>query len=288
MKHFFSPFLILILLGALHLSCTTTGHQSKQSDAAAEALEAEAGQKDLGPSDKIVVPGGIDFTDQEYRHLYRTHPVDGKPAFFVAVTRMYNREEEYEMGRRLLARQAAIFYQADVEATSVTVSSSRFEGAREKVQVDYNKGLLAEMLERIRVIEYYEDARGTYMKGVLTGVTLPDFSYTKEIQNDLPAWLHTQPEFPGYITAVGVSQRQMFFASSLLKSEEQALASMARQFSIGVNKKRDDIEIGGLGSSFKQSNVEEVSTTVKGFYILDRWISKDGNTYYSLAVCPVK
>jgi len=45
--------------------------------------------------------------------------------------------------------------------------------------------------------------------------------------------------------------------------------------------------VGGLGSSYRQTSLEEVETEVRGFYILDRRISSDGNTFYTLAVCPV-
>ncbi|MGC9311539.1 MAG: hypothetical protein ACP5IA_02520 [Sediminispirochaetaceae bacterium] len=238
--------------------------------------------------EKQEVAGAIDFRDPQYSRLLHTVPVDGQPVFFAAVTRLYDREDEYDFGLRLLARQAALYREAVVRSKALTVSTTRFEGAREQVEVDYNQELIDALQGKIRVLEYYEDNRGTYLKGVLTGERLPRFQVGRESANGIPQWFVQMPQYPGFITAVGVSQRQMFFADSLLESDEQTLANMARQFNVGIEKKRDDIEVGGAGSTYRQQSIESVNVRIKGFYILDRWISADGNTYYTLAVAPKK
>lgn len=280
------PVLVLI---TLFFSCSTIGSPpvaASGSDFSTSAVQERG--RDLGRDERIVVPGAIDFRSAEYRQLLRTPPLNGMPVFFVAVSRLYDREEEYEMGRRLLARQAALFQKAYVKGKSLTVSNSRYEGSREVVEVDYDRSSLASLYERIRVVEYYEDNNGSYMQGVLTGVRLPDFKIPENGGEDAPPWFTKIPEYPGYLTAAGVSQRQMFFFKSLLESEEQTFLNMARQLSVGVSKERADIEVEGLGSAYQQSSLEEVDTVVRGFYILDRQISRDGNIFYTLAVCPIE
>ncbi len=237
---------------------------------------------------KQKVPGAIDFREDRYSKLLNTAPVDGQPVFFAAVTRLYDREEEYEFGLRLLARQAALYRETVVRSKALTVSTTRFEGAREQIEVDYNQDLIESLQERIRVLEYYEDNHGTYLKGILSGERLRQFEVSRQASNGIPEWFIEMPQYPGFITAVGVSQRQMFFADSLLESDKQTMANMARQFSIDIEKKRDDIEVGGAGSTYRQQSIENVNVRLKGFYILDRWISPDGNTYYTLAVAPKK
>lgn len=278
------PGAVLVLL---LFSCVSTDTPSAASSGSSGG-DRTGSDRDLQREDRIVVPGAIDFRKSEYKHLLRTTPLNGMPVFFVAVSRMYDREDEYEMGRRLLARQAALFRNAYVRGKSLTVSNSRYEGSREVVDVDYDESSLASLYERIRVVEYYEDNNGSYMQGVLTGVTLPEFRVPRDGSSETPSWFTSIPEYSGYLTAVGVSQRQMYFFKSLLESEEQTLLNMARQLNVGVSKERADIEVEGMGSAHQQTSLEEVETVVKGFYILDRRISRDGNIFYTLAVCPVK
>jgi len=269
-------------------SCASVEHGGNKSTEPKIPTEDTSGEINLKREDRIQVPGAIDFRISEYRELLNTAPLKGKPVFFVVVSRMYNREDEYEMGRRLLARQAAIFQNALVRGKALTVSNSRYEGTREVVDISYDESSMASLYDRIRVVEYYEDNMGSYMKGVLSGISLPSFEFARNGGGDVPAWFLEMPQYPGYLTAVGVSQRQMYFYKSLLESEEQTLLHIARQLNIGVSKERADIEIEGKGAAHRQSSLEEVETQVKGFYILDRHISEDGNTFYTLAVCPIK
>jgi len=278
-----APVLIVILF----ISCISVPAGSGGS-AGAENEEVSVPERTTDRPEKQEVAGAIDFRDPGYGRLLSTAPVDGQPVFFAAVTRLYDREEEYDFGLRLLARQAALYREAVVRSKALTVSTTRYEGAREQVEVDYNQDLIESLTERIRVLEYYEDNRGTYMKGVLTGDRLPRFEFGRSSSNGIPEWFVQMPQYPGYVTAVGVSQRQMFFSDSLLESEKKALDNMARQFNIGIEKQRDDIEIGGAGATYRQQSIESVNVRLKGFYILDRWISPDGNTYYTLAVAPKK
>ncbi len=279
---------LLLLILLVFNSCASVENEGNMSTEPEVPTEDARGEIDLKREDRIQVPGAIDFRVSEYRELLNTAPLKGKPVFFVVVSRMYNREDEYEMGRRLLARQAAIFQNALVRGKALTVSNSRYEGTREVVDISYNESSMASLYDRIRVVEYYEDNMGTYMKGVLSGISLPSFEFAQNGEGDVPAWFLEMPQYPGYLTAVGVSQRQMYFYKSLLESEEQTLLHIARQLNIGVSKERADIEIEGKGAAHRQSSLEEVETQVKGFYILDRHISADGNTFYTLAVCPIK
>jgi len=266
-------------------SCLTPG--SNTTTAPSNRETQGIGARDLGPEDVVTVDGRIDFRDPEYRGLLSTAPIGGKPSFFVTVTRMYNRDEEYEMGRRMLARQAAIYRRVRVQTKNMTLSTGDYVGNREQVEIEYDKSSLPQLMDEIKIVEFYQDNDGSYFKGVLENGRLPSFDFAREITDDRPVWLRKEPELPGYATAVGVSQRQMFFSTSLLKSEEQTLAAMARQFNVGVKRERTDIEMESIGTGYQQKSLEQVDVFLKGFYVIDRWISEDGNTYYSLAVCPI-
>jgi len=277
-----------VLVLSACIACTNTGRAvgTAKSGPAHPVSEKDAPNKTTVKPAKRSISGAMDFRDPPFLNLTDTSPRNGDPVFFVALTRLYDRDEEYEFGLRMLARQAAIFREVRVSASTLTVSTGQYEGSREQVEVDYDRDLLDSLYDRIRVLAYYEDNLGTYMKGSLEKGNLPTFRFSRERKNGVPVWVLRMPSFPDYITAVGISERKMFFADSILASEKQAMANMARQFQIDIGKERQDVEIGGLGSVYKQQSMEVSDIKLNGFYVLDRQISDDGNTFYTLAVAP--
>lgn len=246
----------------------------------------ESGNKESERPPVIEVSGQIDFNKSPYRKLLTTVPEKGNPRFFTAVPRMGNREDEYKMGLMLLARQAAMYYKASVTAKFLTQSNNRDMGYKEQVDVEIDKELVQSMIDKIEITAHYRDVQGSYFQGFLKGGKLPRFPVSTEIKNNVPVWFTDLPIFNEYITAVGTAQRHMFIAESFLHSDRQALAALAKQLDIEVKQRRDDIEVEYKGSAYQQLNLEISDTDVRGFYVIDRWVSKDGNTYYSLAVCP--
>jgi len=236
----------------------------------------------------IEVSGLIDFNQSPYRNLLHTVPDKGKPTFFAAVPRMANRENEYRMGHMLLARQAAMYREAGVTAKFLTQSNNRDMGYREQVDVDIDKSLVRSMVDKMKITNHYRDVQGSYFSGVLKGFQITKFNVQTEVVGTVPQWFINPPSYEGYIAAVGTSGRHMFIAESFLQSDRQALAAIAKQLDIEVKQKRDDLEKEYQGSAYQQLNLQITDTTVRGFYVIDRWVSRDGNTYYSLAVCPVK
>ena len=278
-------FYILILL----TSCTSFSGTESSDAAASETSGPEKESLDTGSSERppvIEVGGHIDFTEEPYRNVLTTSPKNGRPVFFFAVPRMAERENEYRMGVMLLARQAAIYKQGSVTAKFMTQSNNRDMGYREQVDVEVEKELVQSMLDDVEITSHYRDVEGSYFNGVLKGETLPRFQVSTRVNQDVPEWFTNLPSFEGYITAVGTAQRHMFIAESFMQSDRQALAALAKQRDVEVKQKRDDLEVEYQGSAYQQLNLEITDTIVKGFYVVDRWVSKDGNTYYSLAVCP--
>ena len=255
--------------------------ESTNSNQASESLEAER-------PPVIEVSGLIDFNQSTYRKRLHTVPDKGNPTFFAAVPRVANRENEYRMGHMLLARQAAMYREAAVRAKFLTQSNNRDMGYREQVDVDIDKSLVRSMVDKIKITNHYQDAHGSYFSGVLKGIQIAGFNVQTEVVGGVPQWFINPPSYEGYIVAVGTSGRHMFIAESFLQSDRQALAAIAKQLDIEVKHKRDDLEKEYQGSAYQQLNLQITDTTVRGFYVIDRWVSKDGNTYYSLAVCPVK
>ncbi len=278
-------FFVFILM----TSCTSFPGTENSNAIVNDSSGPEKESPDPGSSERppvIEVAGQIDFTEEPLRKVLTTTPKNGKPVFFVAVPRMAERENEYRMGLMLLARQAAIYTQVSVTAKFMTQSNNRDMGYREEVDVEVDKELVQSMLDRVEITSHYRDVEGSYFNGVLKGETLPSFKVPNEVKHAVPEWFTNLPSYEGYITAVGTAQRHMFIAESFMQSDRQAMAALAKQRDVEVKQKRDDIEVEYQGSAYQQLNLEITDTIVKGFYVVDRWVSKDGNTYYSLAVCP--
>lgn len=284
---------LIILFMTILLSCTSGTFSAGSETNAAEPVEStHSNQVPEGPKAErppvIEVSGLIDFNQAPYRNLLHTVPDKGNPTFFAAVPRMANRENEYRMGHMLLARQAAMYREAAVSAKFLTQSNNRDMGYREQVEVDIDKSLVRSMVDKIEITDHYQDAHGSYFSGILKGIQISGFNVRTEVVGNVPQWFVDPPSYEGFIVAVGTSGRHMFIAESFLQSDRQALAAIAKQLEIEVKHKRDDLEKQYQGSAYQQLNLQITDTTVRGFYVIDRWVSKDGNTYYSLAVCPVK
>lgn len=284
---------LLVLFIGILLSCTSGTFHAESETVAADSEESTnlnegAESIEAGRPPVIEVSGLINFNQAPYRKLLNTIPDKGKPTFFAAVPRMANRENEYRMGHMLLARQAAMYREAGVTAKFLTQSNNRDMGYREQVDVDVDKSVVQSMVDKINVTEHYQDTQGSYFSGVLKGTRISSFNVQTEVVGEVPQWFVDPPSYKGFIVAVGTSSRHMFIAESFLQSDRQALAAIAKQLNIEVKHKRDDLEKANQGSAYQQLNLQITDTTVRGFYVIDRWVSKDGNTYYSLAVCPVK
>ncbi|MDZ7795005.1 MAG: hypothetical protein U5P10_15325 [Spirochaetia bacterium] len=291
--HICKLFVPAIFFITILLSCTSGAFQAGSKTDAADSVESSNSNQvseniESERPPVIEVSGLIDFNQSPYRNLLNTVPDKGNPTFFAAVPRMANRENEYRMGHMLLARQAAMYREAAVSAKFLTQSNNRDMGYREQVDVDIDKSLVRSVVDKIKITNHYQDAHGSYFSGVLKNITISEFNVQTEVVGNVPQWFIDPPSYEGFIVAVGTSGRHMFIAESFLQSDRQALAAIAKQLNIEVKHKRDDLEKEYQGSAYQQLNLQITDTTVHGFYVIDRWVSKDGNTYYSLAVCPVK
>src|SRR6056297_314342 len=291
--HICKLFLLMAIFVMMVLSCTSGSLFNSSEANAPEPVEStNSNQVTENLESKrppiIEVAGLIDFNQSPYRDLLHTVPDKGNPTFFAAVPRMANRENEFRMGHMLLARQAAMYREAGVTAKFLTQSNNRDMGYREQVDVDIDKSLVRSMVDKIKITDHYQDVQGSYFLGVLKDIQIAGFNVQTEVVGTVPQWFLNPPSYEGYIVAVGTSGRHMFIAESFLQSDRQALAAIAKQLDIEVKQKRDDLEKEYQGSAYQQLNLQITDTTVHGFYVIDRWVSRDGNTHYSLAVCPVK
>lgn len=268
------------------LSCATldSGGAEGQSEGPSGA---ENGGGDGKQAERITVSGDIDFRDPQYAELLRTPPRGEAPLFFAAVPRKADRQEEYEAGIDALAAQAARWIRAQVTAKFLVKKDSTEMGYIEEIEVAVPPELQQRMREEMEVLVCYTDRSGSYLQGTIEGASPPNVRLPQRGAEQQPEWILDPPEYEGHLTAVGAANRHMYLSDSLKAADEQALANLARQINIDVEKKRLDLEQEG-GSAYTQYTIQISEATLKGAYIMARWISPDGNSYYSLAVAPVR
>lgn len=275
--HILSVFVVLIF--SLIISC------AGNSEIVREVPESV---KPVTGSEAVVVKGVIDFTQPEYRFMWDTAPDNGKLMFSSFVPRRANREEELDFAVNEGARQASVLYRARVDARFAVKSNNRDLGFLEDIQITYDKDLAVDLKSKIKVRNHFVDNEGTYILAELEGVEFKGSFTGMPLETGEPDWLYNIPEIPGYLVSIGSVERSRYKIDSIRRADEQALANLAKQVSVVVKAKRSDRNSEVSGSAFSETNYEVTSAFIRGFYVLGRWSTDNGNTYHTLAVCPEK
>ena len=235
----------------------------------------------------VIVNGIIDFTLPEYRFMWNTAPDNGKLLFSSFIPRRAYREDEIKLAILDSSRQASILYNSKIDAKFAVKSNNRDLGYLEAIDVQYDKELASDLQSKIIIRNHFIDNEGTYILAELDGVKFKGKFSNIAAPGGEPEWLYNVPEISGYLVSVGSVGRSRYKIDSIRRADEQALANLSKQVSVIVKAKRTDRDSEVSGSAFSETNYEVTSTFVSGFYVLGRWSTDNGNTYHTLAVCPV-
>ncbi len=277
MKLIFNSLTIVIVLFSFQFSSCTSIPLKNIEDS--QIIE-------LNKSEIVVVNGVINFTLPEYKFLWDTAPVNGKLLFSSFVPRMAYRDEELSKAITECARQVSILYNSKVDAKFAVKSNNRDLGYLEEINIQYDKALAKDFESKIIVRSHYMDNEGTYVLAEIDGIKFKGNFVDNPTSEGEPDWLYNVPVVPGYLVSIGSVQRSRYKIDSIRLADEQAMANLAKQVSVVVKAKRADRDSEISGSAFKETNYEVTSTFMRGFYVLGRWSTDNGNTYHSLAVCP--
>ena len=242
--------------------------------------------KNINSIDPVIVNGVIDFTDPLYSFMWNTAPSSGKLVFSSFIPRRENREDEIDLAVAEAARQAAMLYNSKVDAKFAVQSNNRDLGYLEAINIQYDKDMVEAFKPKIIITKNLRDNEGTYVLSELEDIKFKGNFSNLSKPGQVPDWLINIPVIPGYLVSVGTVQRSRYKIDSIRRADEQALANLAKQVSVVVKAKRADRDSEVSGSVFSETNYEVTSTYIRGFYVLGRWSTDNGNTYYSLAVCP--
>lgn len=287
MKLKFGILLIVFIISSIGLlSCSSAPEDQAIESKSVSGKNTENGESSPEYIEPVIVKGVIDFTDPEYSFMWDTSPDNGILIFSSFIPRRAFRDEEIGIAVSEVGRQASILNNAKVNAKFAVKSNNRDLGFLEAIDIQFDKSLAVDLESKMNVIHHYRDNEGTYILTKFDGVSYSGYFEVEPGEGNDPGWLFNVPVVPGYLVSIGVVQRSRYKIDSIRKADEQALANLAKQISVVVKAKRTDKESEVSGSAFSETNYEVTSTFVRGFYVLGRWSTDNGNTYYSLAVCP--
>jgi hypothetical protein len=210
------------------------------------------------------------------------------PRFFSATPRVTDLDTERRACIAGAARQAAMYL--EVSGLDLILGSER-SGAAVTLQNTvwrYDEASAGNLAAEAEIVQEYRDAEGTNMLVRFPSIQLPagvpDLSDLLGTDDEPPSWTVHTPVLKGYRLAVGTASRKRLFTDSIEAADRSALAALLSRSAVFVagSGARSEAAPGTVTTS---GRAHLSAGTVRGFFILDRWVSPDGGTYYSLAVC---
>ncbi len=222
------------------------------------------------------------------RDYISTVPMDGTPVFLGISSNLQNQQDENAAAVLSAAAQAARYIELTGRIVFRSSSGGGFTLAREDIQITENAEIAARAAEAVEVLDYLVLDIGTLARCRYTGagsVSTPDIGVRDSA--GYPTWLERVPETDGFIIGVGSASRSRLLSDSIEDADRSALSELLYQLSLQIQSDSGRKDLGSYGTLSVTDNSQIASGTLKSYYILDRWISDDEKTYYSLAVCPL-
>ena len=233
------------------------------------------------PVDKAAV-------DARIRDFTYSYPHDSRPVFVGFSPRLQDRKDEEAAAVADAALKAARYG----ELTGSVVFAAKSRGSFSSVAVDYrfedDPNHVSAAESTIELADSLVTASGTVVRCLYPGA--PELRLPPAGHRDAsgrPVWLEKTPEYAGYLTSVGSAEKRRLVGDSFQQADYSALAGILSQTSLLIDADERVRTVPGAGTITRNEGRQTARGTLRGFYVLDRWISDDGRTFYSLAVCPL-
>lgn len=220
--------------------------------------------------------------------LMTARPEDGNPVFFSSSPRLIDRENERDACLRNAAVQAGRFKRLKGSAFLLSERKPGQIGYIHDIEIEDNPPLAESMLEHLEVLEELHNEYGTFMKVLLTDDSSISIPFEPRKFSNSPKWMSQIPEISGYYVGVGSVDRSRLVTDSIENADKAALSELLSQLSVEIQSRLGERQTGSSGASGSQTSLEVARGEIFGYYVLDRWISPDGNMFFSLAVCPTE
>lgn len=212
-------------------------------------------------------------------------PRSGKPVFLGVSPRLRNRDEELPAAILHAAEQASRYTGMAARYRILVQREARSLGVLDNIQVDWDAALADRLVESVEVLETIRDEQGTYVLARVDDVpSAPEIRLGKAAADEVPTWVTTPPEIPGFMVTVGITQRSRRLRDSIDTADQEALKELLLQTgsTIRLMEERRDVErMGTLDATTSDQIAEAV---VRQFLVISRYSSPDGRYYYSLVI----
>jgi len=226
-------------------------------------------------------------SEQDKANYWITKPSNNKIIVIGVSSPMLKRDSEIAAAKEDAARKVSLFHgvQGKIETTNRAGSAGFFESvnninAELIYDTDYNKYI--EQLE-------YDPQRdivnvdGTIFIRFQYSAAVEPISYVSTKDNKgRPSWTYSRdlPQLNGYITAVGIAQKQRRLKDAIVKSTDAAVAGMIQAASSEVHTSVSDHS--GKGATGSIYSVSEAH--LEKFLVLEFWIDAETGNVYTLAI----
>jgi len=226
--------------------------------------------------------------------MAQTVPSGGSPTFLGVAQRRRDRAEEEMAALEHVGDQVARYLQISAHYRIDFDSSGRSTFVKENILTDWRPEEGHALIEGFEVLDTFQDNDNTYVLASVPGLPAP--AGVSEVAagyagsgSDKPAWVNNPPAIPGYYVSVGITQRRRIAKDSIDFADEDALKGIIMTVLAEVDAGFWSRSVERQGETTGTSSSSVTGTgLLNGFYIVSRWISPDGQYYYSLAIAPVK
>jgi hypothetical protein len=199
---------------------------------------------------------------------------------------MADEEAETEAIVWSAAIQAARLYRLRGEAYLLRERSAGRSGYITDAHVQDDHELAVALAEKLIPVDAVKTESGRLIRFKLDEEMIESPGIATRTIDGRPTWLEKVPTSSRYIVGVGSARRSRLLRDSLEQADRNALVDLLSQLSVQVRSGQIRLSIEGVGTVSGQSSFEVIRGEIRGFYILDRWVSPDGEYFYSLAICP--
>jgi hypothetical protein len=224
----------------------------------------------------------------DLRKFIATAPLNGQPVFLGVSPNLQYQDDEKDAAVAAASVQAARYIELSGRIALRSSRDGGFTLLREDFQISENEDLAAALIGDIRVLDELVYDGGTLLRCLVEGVpSISQIKYTFRDSVGRPVWLEKVPEIDGYLVGVGTAARNRILGDSLEEADKSALSELLYQLSLLIQSDSGERVLGGYGTIAIIDNYQIAEGTLRSYYVLDRWMSDDGKTFYSFAVCPL-
>ncbi len=267
MKTFFRSFIFLFAAFLFFSGCASSPQEAERRE--------------------ITTPA--DFNTSEYSEFWDTWPEGSTPVFLGTAKRLSDRDSERNKALISAAFRATFYNSVEGLSKAYTRFDARGSLRLEDFSLDYDKitpESLVAMVGQLEIIKELQDNRGTYIiVRYKDGAAMQPLSESLRFSLRSNNWINKPPVIPGYRVSVGYRNQSSHPCDSIERADEMALEEMIKSISTKIISDTGSVDKDGQSASIKAiTAIAEAS--VKGFYVIARYVSPDGRDYYSLGICP--